>query len=128
MYFSLDLPVTENQIPNTKYQLAFFVAITIWNKKTAWPLPFSKYYGKKQRLQPTFGIYWFLVTGLANEKNISKHATKYLTKMLTLYLDRIQTENVFYALVRRIKCVWVAYKWSRPYTRPTIQQYSALHC
>ena len=112
---------TKYQTPNT-YQLKFFVVITIYyvmslnattTKYFGWHLAFTKYLVFSHWL-----IQW----------KEHKYATKYLTKMLTLYLDRIQTENVFYALVKRIKCVWVAYKWSRP-CRPYNSMYNTtVHC
>jgi hypothetical protein len=33
MFFSLDLPVTKNQMPNTKFYPKFFVIVSIQTKK-----------------------------------------------------------------------------------------------
>ena len=38
MLFSLDPPVTKNQIINTKWQLKFVIVVSFWKeKRTAWP-------------------------------------------------------------------------------------------
>ena len=71
MHFSLDLPVTENQI--SAEVCCFYYNLK--REETAWPLPFSKCYNNKKRLQLTFVVYYSLnhwpVTGLSTVKNIS---------------------------------------------------------
>ena len=118
---------TGDRKPNTKYQLKFFVVIENWKEKKQSGLFLFQNATKKRRWL-IFGVYYLVFSHLLIQWKEHKYATKYLTKMLTLYLDRIQTENVFYALVRRIKCVWVAYKWSRP-CRPYNSMYNTtVHC
>ena len=80
MFFSLDRPVTKNQILNTKYLPTFFVVVSIqkekfWIEKTS----------KKIGWHLVFFSIWLLVAVRSNEKNI-KPSSFYLTFHLIFVL------------------------------------------
>ena len=83
MFFSLDRPVTKNQILNTKYLPTFFVVVSI-QKEKFW----IKTTSKKIGWHLVFFSMWFLVAVRSNEKNI-KPSSFYLTFHLIFVLFSI---------------------------------------
>ena len=66
LFFSLDRPVTKNQILNTKCQPRFLALSQFQKRRTAWPLLFFRF----EMTTKNFNWHLFLVTGWSSEKNI----------------------------------------------------------